>query len=61
MHYIKAKEALNTLSIDQTVFLLVNTGEAVEAVKGSLLQDGHDCIIQSETGLVTTLKVRKRS
>lgn len=61
MHYIKAKEALNTLAAGDTVLFLVNAGQAVEEVKGSLLKDGHDCSLQSTTGLVTTLKVSKRS
>jgi TusA-related sulfurtransferase len=61
MHYIKAKEALKNLAVEETVLFLVNAGDAVEEVQGSLLQDGHDCSIQSEIGLVTTLKVSKRS
>jgi TusA-related sulfurtransferase len=60
MHYIKAKEALMSISSGEQLTLLVNTGEAVEEVKGSLLQDGHQCDVESVDGLTTTLKVRKK-
>jgi TusA-related sulfurtransferase len=61
MHYIKAKEALNDLASGETLLFLVNAGDAVEEVQGSLLQDGHDCEVQSTSGLATTLKVSKRA
>ncbi|BDZ73255.1 MULTISPECIES: sulfurtransferase TusA family protein [Methylophaga] len=60
MHYIKAREALKHIAIEESVDLLVNTGDAVDEVFNSLSQDGQECAITSSEGLTTTIRVRRK-
>ncbi|MAX53031.1 MAG: hypothetical protein CMH22_13725 [Methylophaga sp.] len=60
MHYIKAREALKHTAIEESVDLLVNTGDAVDEVFNSLSQDGQECAITSSEGLTTTIRVRRK-
>ncbi|EGL56164.1 sulfurtransferase TusA family protein [Methylophaga thalassica] len=60
MHYIKAREALQKLALEQSIDLLVNTGDAVDEVFNSLTQDGQQCEITSTEGLTTTIRVRRK-
>ncbi len=60
MHYIKAKEAISHIELEQDIELLVNNGDAVTQVMNSLSQDGQQCEITSEDVLTTTIRVRKK-
>lgn len=60
MHYIKAREALQLVELDQTLLLLVNNGEAVDDVLKSLRHDRHICDVLSEDKSLTTIKVTKK-
>ena len=60
MHYIKAREALQKLALEQSIDLLVNTGDAVDEVFNSLTQDGQQCDITLTEGLTTTIRVRRK-
>lgn len=60
MHYIKAKEAISHIELEQDIELLVNNGDAVTQVMNSLSQDGQHCEITSEDVLTTTIRVRKK-
>jgi TusA-related sulfurtransferase len=60
MHYIKAREAVQKLALEQSIDLQVNTGDAVDEVFNSLTQDGQLCEITSTEGLTTTIRVRRK-
>jgi TusA-related sulfurtransferase len=60
MHYIKAREAISQIAIEQDLELVVNNGDAVTEVLNSLRQDGQQCEITSEDVLTTTIRVRKK-
>lgn len=60
MHYIKAREAISNISLEQDIELVVNNGDAVTQVLNSLRQDGQHCEILSEDGLTTTIRVRRK-
>ncbi len=60
MHYIKAREALKHMALEESVDFLVNTGDAVDEVFKSLSQDGQECVITSSEGLTTTIRVRRK-
>jgi TusA-related sulfurtransferase len=60
MHYIKAREAINKVELEQDLELLVNSGDAVTEVLNSLRQDGQQCEITSEEVLTTTIRVRRQ-
>lgn len=60
MHYIKAREAISNISLEQDIELVVNNGDAVTQVLNSLRQDGQQCEITSEDGLTTTIRVRRK-
>lgn len=60
MHYIKAREAVQKLALEQSIDLLVNTGDAVDEVFNSLTQDGQQCDITLTEGLTTTIRVRRK-
>jgi TusA-related sulfurtransferase len=60
MHYIKAKEAISHIELEQDLELVVNNGDAVTQVLNSLRQDGQQCEITSEDVLTTTIRVRKK-
>ncbi len=60
MHYIKAREAIKTISLEQDIKLLVNTGNAVTEMLNSLRQDGQQCEITTEDVLTTTILVRRK-
>ena len=59
LHYIKAREAIKTISIGDELLFLVNNGEAVTDVMNSLLHDGQLCEIEQQDVLITKLKVIK--
>jgi len=60
MHYIKAREFVRPMTIDETVFLEVNKGDAVEEVLTSLRHDGQSCEVESEEALTVLIRVIKR-
>ena len=60
MHYIKAREAIKNIALDQDIKLLVNTGNAVTEMLNSLRQDGQHCEITTEDVLTTTILVRRK-
>jgi TusA-related sulfurtransferase len=60
MHYIKAREAISNIALEQDLELVVNNGDAVTQVLNSLRQDGQQCEITSEDVLSTTIRVRKK-
>lgn len=60
MHYIKAREAIKKIALEQDIELLVNNGDAVTEVIKSLSQDGQQCEITSEDVLTTTIRVRRK-
>lgn len=60
MHYIKAREAISHIAIEQELELVVNNGDAVTEVLNSLRQDGQLCEITAEDVLTTTIRVRKK-
>lgn len=60
MHYIKAREAISQIALEQNVELWVNSGDAVTEVLKSLRQDGQQCEVVAEEGLTTTIRVRKK-
>ncbi len=60
MHYLKAREAIKKIALEQEIELLVNQGEAVTEVLKSLRLDGQHCDITAEDGLTTTILVRRQ-
>ncbi len=60
MHYIKAREAIKKIALEQDIELLVNKGNAVTEMLNSLRQDGQQCEITSENVLTTTILVRRK-
>jgi TusA-related sulfurtransferase len=60
MHYIKAREAISNIAIEQELELVVNNGDAVTEVLNSLRQDGQHCEVKSEDVLTTTIRVRRK-
>ena len=60
MHYIKAREAISHIELEQDIELWVNSGDAVTEVLKSLRQDGQQCEVVAEVGLTTTIRVRKK-
>jgi len=60
MHYIKAREELRSLSVEQSVLFIVNNGDAVDEVINSLRQDGQASEIASNQTLTTTIRVTKK-
>jgi len=60
MHYIKAREVVGRMTIDQAILFDINNGDAVDDVMKSLRQDGQLCEIASKQPLTTTVKVIKR-
>jgi TusA-related sulfurtransferase len=60
MHYIKAREAIAGMALEQEILLLVNNGSAVEEVLTSLRHDGQQAGVESTHGLITTIRVVKK-
>lgn len=60
MHYIKAREAISDIELEQDIELWVNSGDAVTEVLKSLRQDGQQCEVVAEERLTTTIRVRKK-
>jgi hypothetical protein len=60
MHYIKAREAISHIELEQDIEFMVNNGDAVTEVLNSLRQDGQLCEITSEDVLTTTIRVRRK-
>jgi len=60
LHYIKAREALKDMTIEQEILLEVNNGDAVDEVLASLLQDGQRCEVVSIQTLTSIIKVVKQ-
>jgi TusA-related sulfurtransferase len=52
LHYIKAREAVSKLDLEQQLILLVNKGDAEEEVLRSLQFDGQYCEV-SDTDVLT--------
>lgn len=60
LHYIKAREALAKIEIEQALLFVVNNGEAVEEILASLRQDGHSCDVEQQETLTTTIRVTRK-
>ena len=60
LHYIKAREALGNIELEQALLLIVNNGKAVEELLASLRQDGHSCEVTAQETLTTTIRVIKK-
>lgn len=60
MHYLKAREAIKQIALEQELKFLVNHGDAVTQVLKSLRQDGQQCEVSDEDGLMTTIRVRRK-
>jgi TusA-related sulfurtransferase len=60
LHYIKAREALGNIDIEQALLFVVNNGKAVEEILASLRQDGHSCDVEEQETLNTTIRVTKK-
>jgi len=60
MHYIKAREFLRTMALDETVLFEVNKGDAVDEVINSLRHDGQSCELEPEQGPTTLIRVVKK-
>ncbi|WP_438970229.1 sulfurtransferase TusA family protein [Methylophaga sp.] len=60
MHYIKAREAIRNMALEQDIELVVNKGDAVTEMLNSLRQDGQQCELTSEDVLTTTILVRRK-
>jgi TusA-related sulfurtransferase len=60
MHYIKAREMIGKMALDQAILFEINNGNAVDDVIKILRQDGQICEIESKQSLITSVKVIKR-
>jgi TusA-related sulfurtransferase len=60
MHYIKAREAISKIGLEEDIELWVNSGDAVTEVLKSLRQDGQQCEVTAEAVLTTTIRVRRK-
>jgi TusA-related sulfurtransferase len=60
MHYIKAREVVGRMALEQAVLFEINNGDAVDDVIKSLRQDGQLCEVESTQPLTTTVKVIKK-
>ena len=60
MHYIKARDAISKIRLEEDIELLVNNGDAVTEVLRSLRHDGQQCEVVSEAVLTTTIRVRRK-
>jgi len=60
MHYIKARELIRPMMIDEVVLLEINKGDAVEEVMTSLRHDGQHCDVESEETLTVLIRVTKK-
>ncbi|MDH5357858.1 MAG: sulfurtransferase TusA family protein [Gammaproteobacteria bacterium] len=60
MHYIKAREQLRLMELEQEIELIVNNGTAVDDVLMSLRRDGHSCEVKSKDELTSMIKVIKK-
>lgn len=60
MHYLKARETIRQIDMEQQVLFVVNKGDAVSEVMKSLRQDGQLCEIESEDTLTTIVRVIKK-
>lgn len=59
MHYIKAREILRPLMLEESVLFEVNNGDAVDEVINSLRHDGQSCDVGSVEGPTTLIRVVK--
>ncbi|NOQ77275.1 MAG: hypothetical protein GQ475_05730 [Methylococcaceae bacterium] len=60
MHYIKAREFLRSLEVEDVVIFEVNKGDAVDEVLTSLRHDGQTCGLESEQESTVLIRVIKR-
>mgnify|MGYP000683324535 CR=1 FL=1 len=59
MHYIKAREILRQLMLEEIVLFEVNNGDAVDEVINSLRHDGQSCGLELVEGPTTLIRVVK--
>lgn len=59
MHYIKAREILRPMMLEDVILFEVNNGDAVEEVINSLRHDGQSCVVESVEGPTTLIRVVK--
>jgi len=60
MHYIKAREVLREMALEQQILFALNKGNAVDEVINSLREDGQLCEVESELTLITIINVVKK-
>lgn len=60
LHYIKARDALGKIDIEQELIFIVNNGKAVDEILASLRKDGHSCDVEEQETLTTTIRVTKK-
>lgn len=60
LHYIKARESLRKMELEDVILLRVNKGKAVDEVLNSLRHDGQQCDIEAEDKVSTLIKVTKK-
>jgi len=61
LHYIKAREALSKIALEQQLLFKVNNGDAVDEVLKSLRHDGQLCEIITTDTLTTNIRVVKQN
>lgn len=60
MHYIKAREAIKEIKLEESIALLVNNGGAVDEVVKSLRQDGQECEVSGNDVLTSLIRVKRK-
>ena len=60
LHYIKAREAVNSLALGQEIMLVVNNGDSLSQVMKSLSRDGQLCEVSLTDALTSTLRVIRK-
>jgi len=59
MNFVKIKLDLSTMTTGQTLRVLLDDGEPIENVPGSVIDEGHEIIKQKKTGNHCSVIIRK--
>ena len=59
LHYLKARNALHSVSVGEVVDFLLESGESTQQVASSLENDGHRVLYKEERGTTTQITVKK--
>jgi len=60
VHYIKARDHLRDMAVEEALLLEVNNGDAIDEVLNSLRKDGHLCEIVAKQTSTSIIQVTKR-